>query len=209
MERLKQTYSPEILTVMKMSNIDGLKQHYRCHKDKRAKTIKTMASVTDPARMARLHSCLDKRMEFLDERGVEDAVDEVEDVAATTILKTEEAPDYEPTPPPTKQLRLEDFKEAHTAGGSASRPGAEASVEEYDANRIYPGEQMDDEELDDAFLDDFVPKSGAAASSAAKADKVHHFFEFLKAEVRELPKARQLMLMDSFFIQLTEARKWK
>ena len=46
MERLKQTYSPEILAVMKMSNIEGLKQHYRCHKDKRAKTIKTMASVT-------------------------------------------------------------------------------------------------------------------------------------------------------------------
>ena len=92
MERLKQTYSPEILTVMKMSNIEGLKQHYRCHKDKRAKTIKTMASVTDPARLLRLQTCLDKRMEFLDERGVEDggAVED-EDEAA---YKTEEV-EYE------------------------------------------------------------------------------------------------------------------
>ena len=81
MERLKLAYSPEILAVMKMSNIEGLKQHYRCHKDKRAKTIKTMASVTDPARLVRLQGCLDKRMEFLDERGVDDATAAVDDTA--------------------------------------------------------------------------------------------------------------------------------
>ena len=56
MERLKQTYSPEILAVMKMSNIEGLKQHYRCHKDKRAKTIKTMASVTGMVNSTQLSS---------------------------------------------------------------------------------------------------------------------------------------------------------
>ena len=86
---------------------------------------------------------------------------------------------------------------------------AAAGAADYDANRIYPGENLDDDEEDDAFLDDFVPKSGGTSSTNDPKDKVHHFFEFLKAEVRELPKARQLMIMDSFFIQLTEARKWK
>ena len=115
MERLKLAYSPEILAVMKMSNIEGLKQHYRCHKDKRAKTIKTMASVTDPARLVRLQGCLDKRMEFLDERGVDDATAAVDDTAdeadaaEEADLKTEMV-GSDPAPPPAKQLRLEDFK---------------------------------------------------------------------------------------------------
>jgi len=208
MERLKQTYSREILEVMKMSNVDGLKQHYRCHKDKRAKTIKLMASVTDPARLIRLQCTLDKRVDFLDERdgggGGDDEVVHTEHVAAAAqgckgevaVVSQEEASEQ---PPPAKQLRLSDFKEDMVA--------TETKFEEYDANRMHPGEEGDD---DDAFLDDFVPGTGAAGAvaSAGPKDNIHHFFEFLKSEVRELPKARQCMIMDSFFIQLTEARKW-
>ena len=72
MERLRQTYSPEILAVMKMSNIEGLKQHYRCHKDKRAKTVKTMASVTGMVNIQRnflylfnAHRCKKKNYKHL------------------------------------------------------------------------------------------------------------------------------------------------
>jgi len=213
MERLKQTYSPEILAVMKMSNIEGLKQHYRCHKDKRAKTIKTMASVTDPARLVRLQSCLDKRMEFLDERGMEEGATDTEETSnemPTDSVPKEEEP-VEDEPPPSKQLRLSDFKEPPpppTISPSSKDHSIDQDVynvvaPEYDANTIQAGEAVED---DDSFLNDFIPPPGRGDSGPK--DKVHHFFEFLKAEVRELPKSRQLMIMDSFFIQLTEARKW-
>ena len=185
-DRLKQTYSPEVLEVMKMGNIDGLKNHYRCHKDKRAKTIKNMASQTDQQRLLKLQNCLDKRLAFLD--------DDDEDAEGVDV-------DVDvPVPPPAKVLRLEDFNDA-PPGGYDFNDDAEML---YDANKI----ELDPEDGNgDDYLNDFLPSDGQKHPAGPK-DKIHHYFEFLKAEVRDLPKARQQMLLESFFIQLTEARKW-
>merc|ERR1712029_443204 len=110
-------------------------------------------------------------------------------------------------PPPAKQLRLSDFKEDVAPPDpprTASDLPSNTRFDEYDANRIHPGDEGGDV---DAFLNDFLPVLGtSAAANAGLKDNIHHFFEFLKSEVRELPKARQCMIMDSFFIQLTEAR---
>jgi len=224
LQKLQMTYSAEVLNLMKMSNIEGLKAHYRCHKDKRAKSIKTMASVTDPQRLLRLQSCLDNRLDFLD--GLMDKEKEGEEAQKDDGDEDNQDQDEEDEPP-RKMLRLQDFNDsppplpqrplevADFAGDAIS--AAAAALPIYNANRIDPGkagagggdgdddDDEDDEEGGD-FLSDFVSADGYRKGQTK--DKVHHFFEFLKAEVRELPRARQLMLMDSFFIQLTEARKW-